>query len=186
MVGPFRGHRRRKHGMLLRLSALLVLALSIDAWDDQGGVGSCGSPSGPVYVSFVMVGRVDSLRGDYVGRLRNSVQFIQALCKAHGVRAEIVIVEWNPLPGWDSLADVLRPYVATEEGTPRVRVVTVPAAFHRRVGGSTGQSFFEFMAKNVGARRVRVHLYSCMPRHACVRSVLLIHGGGVGVSAGKL
>lgn len=178
----YSGNRRRTHGMVLRLSALLVLALSIDAQDDQGGVGSCG----PVYVSFVMVGRVDSLRGDYVGRLRNSVQFIQALCKAHGVRAEIVIVEWNPLPGWDSLADVLRPYVATEEGTPRVRVVTVPAAFHRRVGGSTGQSFFEFMAKNVGARRVRVHLYSCMPRHAGVRSVLLIHGGGVGVSAGKL
>ena len=94
----YSGNRRRTHGMVLRLSALLVLALSIDAQDDQGGVGSCG----PVYVSFVMVGRVDSLRGDYVGRLRNSVQFIQALCKAHGVRAEIVIVEWNPLPGWDS------------------------------------------------------------------------------------
>ena len=63
------GNRRRTHGMVLRLSALLVLALSIDAQDDQGGVGSCDSPSGPVYVSFVMVGRVDSLRGDYVGRL---------------------------------------------------------------------------------------------------------------------
>ena len=51
----YSGNRRRTHGMVLRLSALLVLALSIDAQDDQGGVGSCG----PVYVSFVMVGRVD-------------------------------------------------------------------------------------------------------------------------------
>ena len=42
-----------------------------------------------VYVSFVMVGRVDTLRGDYVGRLRNSVQFIQALSKVHNVRSEV-------------------------------------------------------------------------------------------------
>ena len=32
---------------------------------------------------------------------------------------------------------------------------TVPRAFHDKVCGDTGQSFFEFMAKNVGARRAR-------------------------------
>ena len=31
----------------------------------------------------------------------------------------------------------------------------MPRAFHDKVCGDTGQSFFEFMAKNVGARRAR-------------------------------
>jgi hypothetical protein len=86
-----------------------------------------GDGKGGVYVSFVMVGRVDTLRGDYVGRLRNSVQFIQALSRLHKVSSEIVIVEWNPLGGAEaeaeSLADALRPFV--ESGNPPlVRVIT--------------------------------------------------------------
>jgi len=142
--------------------ALLLLVPPAGAGGDgpgacaEGGAGGCSAAAagGSVYVSFVMVGRVDTLRGDYVNRLRNSVQFIQALSMAHSVRSEVVIVEWNPLAGMDSLAEVLRPYVG-ERHPSQVRIITVPKSFHDKVSGDTGQSFFEFMAKNVGARRAR-------------------------------
>jgi len=51
----------------------------------------CTAGAAGIYVSFVMVGRVDTLRGDYVGRLRNSVQFIQTLCEVHNVRSEVCV-----------------------------------------------------------------------------------------------
>ena len=131
-------------------------------------------------------------------------------------QTQIVVVEWNPLPGRASLAEELKPYLKSSD-TPeathdvsQVRVITVPPSFHDKVSvcfvclsttrfqsvfsvclslpplslpvclcpfvcvsacvsvcvcvgvpamnvqvsGETGQSFFEFMAKNVGARRV--------------------------------
>ena len=78
------------------LVAILCLALSVsgqnvDSTHSQSGTCSPSDESGApsVYVSFIMVGRVDTLRGDYVGRLRNSVQFIQGLSEVHGVRSEV-------------------------------------------------------------------------------------------------
>ena len=114
-----------------------------------------GEPkSSTVYVSFVMASRVDNLRGDSVGRLRNSVEFFQFLCKVHNVSAEIIIVEWNPFQGQPKLIDALRPVVDTSSPVP-VRVITVPHELHMTVEADTGQSFFEFLAKNTGARRAR-------------------------------
>ena len=45
---------------------------------------------------------------------------------------QIVIVEWNPLPGWESLAETLRPYVIKRD-PPQVRIITVPPSFHDKV-----------------------------------------------------
>jgi hypothetical protein len=106
------------------------------------------------YVSFVMASRVDDLRGDSVGRVQNSVQFLQRLCYQHNVRGEIIIVEWNPFEGQQKLSDALRPAVNSSSPVP-IRIITVSRELHATVEAGTGQTFFEFLAKNVGARRAR-------------------------------
>jgi hypothetical protein len=62
------------------------------------------------------------------------------LYEKHATRqTQIVVVEWNPLPGRASLAEELKPYVEsadTPEGThdvSQVRVITVPPSFHDKV-----------------------------------------------------
>jgi len=59
--------------------------------------------------------------------------------RIHRIELQIVVVEWNPLPGRASLAEELKPYVEsadTSEATPdvpHVRVITVPPSFHDKV-----------------------------------------------------
>jgi hypothetical protein len=92
--------RPRSHRFRFRMVAtLVVLTFYAHAWDAAVATpGTCDNVGGDtkcdsdVYVSFVMVGRVDTLRGDYVGRLRNSVQFIQALSEVHNVRSEVSLL----------------------------------------------------------------------------------------------
>ncbi|EKX31568.1 hypothetical protein GUITHDRAFT_122241 [Guillardia theta CCMP2712] len=114
-----------------------------------------GESAADLYVSFVMVGRADDLRGDYVSRLANSIQLIQKYSLLHHVESEIVVVEWNPFQGQPALSAVLRQFTSPAPPAPPIRIITVPNSFHRKVQGDTNQTFFEFMAKNVGARRAR-------------------------------
>jgi hypothetical protein len=104
------------------------------------------------YVSMVMCGRHDDMRGDYAGRLQNSLDFLFHQAMRFGVRMEVIVVEWNPFPGASRLASLLR---MPPGSSTAVRVITVDHSFHQDVEGETGQGFFEFMAKNVGARRAR-------------------------------
>ena len=131
---------------------LPALALLLCAAGAAGGAGA-GAGAGPFYVTLVMCGRHDDLRGDYAARLQNSLDFVFHQALRFGVRMEVVVVEWNPFPGASRLASLLR----TPPGAARaaVRVLTVERAFHARVEAGTGEGFFEFMAKNVGARRAR-------------------------------
>ena len=136
-----------EYAFLLQLFCLfckIVLSVSIPS----GQTYSEYSLGSTYYVSFVMASRVDDLRGDSVGRVQNSVQFIQYLCAHNNVSAEIIIVEWNPFRGQQRLSDALRPAVNISSPVP-VRIITVPPDLHAAVEADTGQSFFEFLAKNV-------------------------------------
>lgn len=93
-----------------------------------------------------------ALAGDYTGRMQNALDFYLTQGTDLGVRMEIIIVEWNPLGVNARLIELLR---TPPRSTIPVRIITVDADFHQRVQGGTGESFFEFMAKNVGARRSR-------------------------------
>ena len=107
-----------------------------------------------IYVSLVMCGRHDDERGDFSGRLQNSLDFWLYQARQFGVRMEIIVVEWNPFPGAPSLVSLLRVPAGASDDVA-VRVITVKPEFHARVEARTGENFFEFMAKNVGARRAR-------------------------------
>jgi hypothetical protein len=116
------------------------------------GRGTVGEDGG-IYVSIVMVGRHDDERGDYTARLQNSLDIFLNYGMELGARMEIIIVEWNPLPGYATFSELLR--VPPDCTKLPVRIIAVDEAFHNKVVGNTNQSFFEFMAKNVGARRAR-------------------------------
>ena len=107
-----------------------------------------------VYISIVMVGRNDDKRGDYVGRIQNSLDFFISQADQFSVRLEIIIVEWNPFPNMPRFHHLIRTLPDVDRAIP-VRIYTIPREFHESVRGDTGQDFFEFMAKNVGARRAR-------------------------------
>lgn len=72
-------------------------------------------------------------------------------CARHSIPAELIIVEWNPLPGRKRLAALLKkPECAV--GIP-VRIITVPEKVHNSLHNSGRVGLFEFYAKNVGIRR---------------------------------
>ena len=93
---------------------------------------------------MVMCGRRDDKRGDFAGRLQNSLDFLISQAGAAGAPLEVVIVEWNPQPRGEPLASLLR---VPHDSPVVVRVITVPAWRHASVQNGTGQDFFEFMAK---------------------------------------
>jgi hypothetical protein len=92
--------------------------------------------------------------GDLFARARSFLRNVAWLARRERVRAEVILVEWSPLPDRPPLAEILRP--PSSGGSLPVRIVTVPA--------ETAASRFEradeiliwaSTAKNVGARRAR-------------------------------
>ena len=102
----------------------------------------------------VMCGRHDDERGDFSGRLQNSIDVLLYQARQFGVRMEVIVVEQNPFPGAPNLVSLLRVPLGAYDDLA-VRVIRVKPEFHARVEGQTGQSFFEYCAQNVGARRAR-------------------------------
>jgi hypothetical protein len=72
-----------------------------------------------------------------------------------GLRAELVIVEWNPPTDRPRLREVLRWPV--DRGPCRVRVIEVPTEIHRRFDPSDRLPLFQMIGKNVGIRRAQGH-----------------------------
>ena len=99
-------------------------------------------------LSIVIAARNDGYGGDFLGRLRISLQVIAELTKTYGVETEVVIVEWNPPSDRPRLSEA----TVIPDGL-RLRIVTVPAELHSSVDGAELMPMFEYRAKNVGIRR---------------------------------
>ena len=70
-----------------------------------------------VYLSVVMVGRNDNYGGTFQSRLATSLRINLHLLNKHasgasGFAAEVIFVEWNPLPSGPSSAALLAEYAA--------------------------------------------------------------------------
>ena len=123
-----------------------------------------------VYLSVVTVGRNDNYGGTFQSRLATSLRINLHLLNKHasgasGFAAEVIFVEWNPLPSGPSSAALLAEYAAAaarqspHPPVTRVRVVTVPPVVHnalvRQAGAETSPPVLEILGKNVGVRRAR-------------------------------
>lgn len=102
---------------------------------------------------MVAVSRNDDHGGDMLGRMQHFVNGVIAQCRKHGLRAELILVEWNPPLGRPPLKEVLE--WPQDFGPTTVRIITVPPAVHAQFPHADRLPLFQMIGKNVGIRRAR-------------------------------
>jgi hypothetical protein len=105
------------------------------------------------YLSVVVASRNDDHGGDPLIRTQICINNFARQCEKHRLPAELIIVDWNPVPERPGLAAVL--HLPPEATYLQSRVVTVPSALHRRLKYAEQLPFFQMIAKNVGIRRAK-------------------------------
>src|SRR5947208_15356146 len=81
-------------------------------------------------LSVVATSRNDDHGGSLTRRRQTFVNAFIAQCKRHDLRAELILVEWNPPADRVPLADVLR--WPADPSPCEVRIVTVSEQIHKR------------------------------------------------------
>jgi hypothetical protein len=104
--------------------------------------------SNPPYISIVITGRNDDYGEDFLTRINTFVRSLDHQVRRHADLFELIVVEWNPLPDYAPLIEVL----ADTTNLP-VTVITVPSELHDSLGSTS--PVLEFHGKNVGIRRAR-------------------------------
>ena len=102
-------------------------------------------------LSVVATSRNDDHGGHLVERMQWFVDGLAWNAERRGIATELVMVEWNPPSERPPLREVLS--WPPPGGRLSARVITVPAAEHRRLAGDGGIPMLQMIAKNVGIRR---------------------------------
>ncbi|MBA4135791.1 MAG: hypothetical protein C0518_00580 [Opitutus sp.] len=105
------------------------------------------------YLSVVAASRNDDHGGDPLTRTQIFINCFAQQCEKYQLPAELILVDWNPVPGRPGLAGVLQ--LPANSTYCRGRVVTVPAVLHDRFAHADRLPFFQMIAKNVGIRRAK-------------------------------
>jgi len=105
------------------------------------------------YLSVVAASRNDDHGGDPLVRTQIFINNFARQCEKYDLPAELILVDWNPVPDRPGLSAVLT--VPPDVSHCRARVVTVPNVLHRRLKYADKLAFFQMIAKNVGIRRAR-------------------------------
>lgn len=111
------------------------------------------SSSSAPYLSVVAASRNDDHGGDPLRRTQIFINCFAQQCEKHRLPAELILVDWNPVPDRPGLAAVLQ--LPPESSFCTARVITVPAALHRRFKYAENLPFLQMIAKNAGIRRAR-------------------------------
>ena len=107
----------------------------------------------PIHLSVVATSRNDNHGGSLTHRMQHFVDGFVAQCKRHSLRAELIMVEWNPPADRRPLAEELR---WPKDPSPcDIRIVTVPREVHARFAHADKIPLYQMIAKNVGIRRAR-------------------------------
>jgi hypothetical protein len=105
-------------------------------------------------LSLVAAFRNEQYGGDLFGRASSFLRNVAWLSRRQRVRAEVVLVEWCPLPNQPPLAEILSG--PDSRGLLPVRIVTVPTeTAASRFDQADEIPLWIFAAKNVGVRRAR-------------------------------
>lgn len=106
-----------------------------------------------IHLSVVATSRNDNHGGSLTCRMQHFVNGFVAQCKRHNLRAELIMVEWNPPSDRVPLAQELR--WPDDTGPCDIRIITVPPEVHQTFDHSDKLPLFQMIAKNVGIRRAR-------------------------------
>jgi hypothetical protein len=107
----------------------------------------------PIHLSVVATSRNDNHGGYLTQRMQHFVDGFVEQCKRHGLRAELILVEWNPPADRVPLIEELR--WPQDLGPCEIRIVTVPREMHAQLPHGDQLPLFQMIAKNVGVRRAR-------------------------------
>ena len=107
------------------------------------------------YISIVAASRNDDHGGDPLIRTQIFINNLARQCEIHQLPAELIVVDWNPVPERPGLAAVL--HLPSESTFIQTRTVTVPTILHQRLKYAERLPFFQMIAKNVGIRRAKGH-----------------------------
>lgn len=103
-------------------------------------------------VSIVVTARYDNYGGDVSERILKPLQFNAARLSEQGVPYEVVLVEWDPIPGRPYLSEVLAARLPDLTQTSIRRIVVAPE-YQRALTQNPRAGYMEYLAKNVGIRR---------------------------------
>ncbi len=104
-------------------------------------------------LSIVVAGRNDDHGGGFLRRFRIFAEGLAALAGKHGLRAELIVVDWNTPDDRPPLMEAV-PWRRTLDPL-EVRVLRVPPKIHRRIPHADVIPFFQMIAKNAGIHRAR-------------------------------
>jgi hypothetical protein len=110
--------------------------------DDQG-----------LLLSVVATSRNDDHGANLRRRMQTFATSFINQCKRHDLRAELILVEWNPPADRPRLAEALR--WPADPSPCEVRIIEVHEALHRRFAHAEALPLFQMIGKNVGIRRAR-------------------------------
>ncbi len=105
------------------------------------------------YISFVVTSRNDNHGGDMLHRMQIFLSGLLQQCKRFSLPCELIIVEWNPIPGEKMLSEVLDWQMP--DSPCAVRFIEIPNHLHLKLKNSKNLPLFQMIAKNVGIRRAR-------------------------------
>ncbi len=110
-------------------------------------------PSISPFLSIVLVARNDNYSGDFNERLHNAMYWLAWLIEKHKLPAEILIVDYNPVPENEPLVKMLR---WPKSRYLTIRLIHVPGEIHQALINPDVRKtvpLFEFNAKNMAIRR---------------------------------
>lgn len=103
-------------------------------------------------LSIVITARHDNYGGDFRERIAAPLRFNYERLAERRVAFEVILVEWDPVPGRPLLSDVLLDELPAGAGRVLRRIV-VDARYQRAMAQNENAGYLEYIAKNVGIRR---------------------------------
>jgi len=115
------------------------------------------APQAAPSISIVVTARHDNYGGSYEERILKPLEFNCARLAEHRVDFELILVEWDPIPGRPLLSEIVgRHFPQLASGVIR-RIVVAPE-YQAALTQNPKAGYFEYIAKNVGIRRAAAPL----------------------------
>ena len=102
-------------------------------------------------ISIVVTARHDNYGGPHTERIIAPLRFNCARLQEASVDYEVVLVEWDPIPGRPLLSELILAHLPQFASTIR-RIVVAPE-YQKALTQNPKAGYFEYIAKNVGIRR---------------------------------
>jgi len=106
------------------------------------------------YLSVIAASRNDDHGGDPLIRTQVFLNCLAWQAARYELETEIILVDWNPVPDRQGLAEALTLPVGIEKWC-KLRVITVPTGIHNGLKYGDKLPLFQMIAKNVGIRRAK-------------------------------